>query len=160
MDDIVMTKGQNNVFFPATEADAEKVKKYKLGRGVRLKVTQMSEHNYLFHKKCFALLDLCYDHFAGQVDVGTEYRGKKVVPSKDLFKDEMTILAGYYDAIYSLNGKFRLQAKSWSYNKMTDDDKAKLFSSLINTALKHVYRGNMPEAELRNTVDQILAFDR
>jgi len=160
MQEIVMIKATNSTLLPATEEDAQVLAKYKLGRCIRLKATQMSEHNGLFHQKLILLFRLCYDTFSEQADVGIEYKGQKVQPSFDAFREELTILAGHYTTAYSLNGSFRLHAKSISYAKMGDDEKEKLFSDVINAGLKHVYRMSLSEDQLRQRIDQLLAFDR
>lgn len=153
-------KGAGGAFLPATEEDAEKIKQYRTGAGIRVKTTEMTPHNYEFHKKLFALFKFCYDQFEEMVDAGLEYRGQQVKPSFDRFREEMTILAGHYTAHHSLNGGVRLEAKSLSYAKMKDDEKERVFSSLIDAALRFLYRGQRDEAWLRNMVDQLLHFDR
>lgn len=160
MEDIVMIKGPNNSLHPATEEDAARVAKYKMGQGVRLKSTKVHEHNLKFHQKLIMLFRLCYERFVERADVGVEYKGQQVKPSFDAFREELTILAGHYTVSHSLNGSFRLHAKSISYNNRTDEEKEAIFSDVINAALRHVYQGQMKDAELRNAVDQLLAFDR
>lgn len=160
MQEMVLIKGQNNSLHPATEEDAEKLSSYKIGRGVRLKATQMSEHNTKFHQKLIMLFRLCYDHFAEQAETGLEYKGQVVKPCFDHFREELTILSGHYSVSHSLNGSVRVHATSIAYNNTTDEQKEKIYSDVINAALRHVYRGQRSEESLRNTVEQILAFDR
>lgn len=160
MQEIVMIKGPNNSLHPATEEEGEKLRKYKLGRGVRLKATQMSEHNTKFHRKLFALFQLCYDHFAEQAATGLEYKGQRVKPCFEDFREELVILSGHFRVSHSLNGSTRVHAASLAYINASDNTKEKIYSDVINAALRHVYQSTMPEDKLRNTVDQILAFDR
>lgn len=161
MEEIVVIRGPNNSFHPATESDAEKVAKYKIGQGVTLRSTKVSDHNLLFHRKLILLYKLCYGYFVERGTGGIEYRGQLVKPSFDNFREELTIMAGHYEVHYSM-GKmgYRVHGKSIAYSNMTDDEKERLYSDLINAALKHVYQDDMPEAELRGAVDRILAFDR
>jgi len=158
--EIVVRKGPNNTFMPATDEDAGKVAKYKLGQPVTLRSTKLTEHNYRFHQKIICLYRLCYESFIHYIDVGLEYRGERVQPSFDNFREELTILAGHYEAHHSLNGTVRVRGKSIAYHNMTDEAKEGLFSDLINAALRHVYRGSVSEDEMRSQVEQILAFDR
>lgn len=160
MQEIVVIKGPNNTFYPATEEDAQKMMQYKIGQGVTLRSTKMTEHNLKFHQKIIMLFKLCYDHFADRVDGGLVYRDKLVKPSFDTFREELTVLSGHYEVHHSLRGDFRARATSLAYHNTTDEHKARIFSSVIDAALKHVYQNNMPEEQLRNTVDQILAFDK
>ena len=160
MQEIVMIKGPNNGFFPATEEDAQKMASYKLGQGVTLRSTKMTEHNLKFHQKIIMLFRLCYDHFADRMDGGLVYRDHLVKPSFDTFREELTVLSGHYEVHHSLNGSFRARSTSLAYHNTTDEHKARIFSDVINAALRHVYAGEMPEEQLRNTVDKILAFDK
>lgn len=160
MEEIIVRKGPNNSLHPATEEDAGKISRYKLGAAVKLRSTKMTEHNYKFHQKLIMLFKLCYDHFVERTAKGLEYRGQLVKPSFDTFREELTILAGHYQAVYSLNGKFRVVADSLRYEICSDEKKEKIFSDVINAALKHVYDGSLEEAALRALVEQILEFDR
>lgn len=160
MDEIVMIKGPNNGFYPATEEDAQKMASYKLGRGVRLKATQMSEHNTKFHRKLLALFQLGFDIFTERLDTGTLYQGKLIKPCFEVFRKQLTIQAGHFRPVFNLDGTFELVAESLSYAKATDEQKEKIYSDVISATLSHVYQGKMPEEQLRNTVDQILAFDK
>ena len=159
MQEMVLIKGPNNSLHPATEEDAQKLAKYKIGRGVRLKATQMSEHNTKFHQKIIMLFRLCYERFEEQAEVGLEYRGRIVKPSFDHFREELVILAGHYTVSHSLNGSVRVHATSLAYNNTTDEEKEKIYSDVINAALKHVYQGGLSEDKLRNMVEQIMRFD-
>lgn len=47
--DIVLTKLANGMLAPATEADAEQLKKVKQGAGVRVQLTRI--RNYEYHKR-------------------------------------------------------------------------------------------------------------
>jgi hypothetical protein len=160
MEEIVVFKGVNNSLHPATEEDAAKIAKYKLGSGVRLKSTKMSEHNLKFHQKVIMLFKVCYEAFTEGLDTGVEYRGQKVQPSESTFREQLTVLAGWYNATYNIDGSVRLRAKSIAYNNMSDTEKEKLFSDVINAALRHVYRNVIDETKLRSMVEQLLAFDR
>ena len=159
MEEIVAFKGPNNTLHPATEEDAARIAKYKLGAGVRLKATKMSEHNYKFHQKVIMLFRFCYEAFEERVDTGVEYRGQRVRPSFDTFREQLTVLAGHYDATYSIDGSVRLRAKSIAYSNATDEEKERIFSDVINAALRHVYDSQRDEQWLRGMVDQLLKFD-
>jgi|GEM_PF-2638772 len=159
MEDLVVIKGPNNSLHPATEEDAARIARYKLGQGINVKTTALAAHNLLFHKKMIMLFKLCFDFFSEQVDAGLQYKGQVVKPSFDLFRKELTILSGHYEAHHSLNGTLRVEAKSISFKNRSDEEKEKIFSDVINAALRHVYRSALPEQELRNRVDQLMAFD-
>ncbi|MBC7617479.1 MAG: DUF1367 family protein [Candidatus Saccharibacteria bacterium] len=159
MQEMVLIKGPNNSLHPATEEDAQKLSKFKIGRGVRLKATQMSEHNTKFHRKLLALFQLGFDRFSEQLDTGMEYKGRLIKASFNTFRKQLTIQAGHYDPVFNLDGTFELEACSLSYAKATDEQKAQIYSDVIQASLDHVFEAGMAEDELRGLVDKFLAFD-
>ena len=52
---------QGNGFYPASDHDAEIMKKFKLG--VVLKAEVVQPRNYQFHKKLFSLIKLTFDYY-------------------------------------------------------------------------------------------------
>lgn len=159
MEEIVCIKGPNNSLHPATDEDAETLAHYKLGQGITVRTTRVSAHSLKFHQKLILLLRLCYEKFVDGLDTGIEYKGQMVKPSFDVFRGELVILAGHYTVAHSLNGSVRVFPKSISYKNRSDEEKEKIYSDVINAALRHVYAGTMPEDQLRNTVEQLMAFD-
>ena len=155
----MVIKGPNNSLHPATEEDAARISRYKLGQGVKVKTVSVTAHNLKFHQKLIMLFKLCFDHFSEQADAGLQYKGQVVKPSFDLFRKELTILSGHYVAHHSLNGSLRVEAKSIAFRNLDDDGKERVFSDILNAALRHVYKSAMPEQQLRNMVEQLMAFD-
>ena len=160
MEEITVIKGPNNTLLPATDDDAEAIAHYRLGQGVTVRTTGMSANCLKFHQKTIMLFKLCYDIFCERLDAGAEYKGRKIQPAFEVFRHELTVLSGHYTAVYSLNGSFRLIPKSISYAKCTDEEKEKIYSSVINAALRHVYSQALSEDELRSRIDQLMAFDK
>lgn len=114
--------------------------------------------NYKFHRKIMALFKCCFDHFTELHDWNVQYRGMKVEPSFEMFRKQLTILAGHYDASYDIKGNVRMEAKSLSFASCTEEEAEKIFSDVITAALKHVYKATMTEAQLRKMVDEIIGF--
>ncbi|MBB76592.1 MAG: hypothetical protein CMJ75_18965 [Planctomycetaceae bacterium] len=140
---------------PADEEAAEYVKKMKPGEVYRCEIKR--DANYKFFKKCHALVRLCFDHFC-EVTPPQEYKGMPVEPNYELYRKNMTILAGFYTAHFTMNGDVRLEAKSWSYANMSEEEREKLYSKLIDVALRKVYAYSMTEEELNKMVDEVLHF--
>jgi hypothetical protein len=117
--------------------------------------------NYEFHKKFFALVNYAYEFWEpAPLPDSPEHRWrKKVTPEKnmDRFRKDLTILAGWYDAHYRVNGEVRIEAKSISFAAMDEDEFEKLYSATIDVILKHVCT-QMTEERLRDIVDDILRF--
>ncbi|NTE96726.1 DUF1367 family protein [Agrobacterium tumefaciens] len=141
---------------PDDDDTSEAIKALPLGTVVHGEFTKPA--NYKFFKKLHALVRLTFDRFTEHVDLGQDYKGMKAEPSYDRFRKDMTILAGYYDATYDINGRVRLEAKSWSFGNMSEDEREKMFSALINVSLRKFFGADLTERTLRELVDQVLGF--
>lgn len=115
--------------------------------------------NYKFHRKIMALFKCCFDHFTELHDWNVQYRGMKVEPSFEMFRKQLTILAGHYEASYDIKGNIRLEAKSLSFANCSEEEAERIYSDVIGAALKQVFKFKVSEKQLRNMVDDILHFD-
>lgn len=148
----------SGALIPATEDDAELLTKIKLGQVVKLKLTR--PRNYQFHKKLMALMRIAFDYWTPpEHGEGSALKEKITIERNfDRFRHDITILAGFYDATYRLNGDVRIEAKSISFGSMDEDEFEKLYSACIQVILKKVCT-QYTEAELRKQVeDMILEF--
>lgn len=114
--------------------------------------------NYKFHKKLMALFGICFDYFTDQHDWNVQYKGMKVEPSFDMFRKQLTILAGHYTASYDVRGNVKLEAKSLSFANCSEEEAERVYSDVINASLRQVFKFKISEEQLRKTVDDILAF--
>jgi hypothetical protein len=143
---------------PDTEVDAELLGKIKLGEVVRLSLVR--PRNYKFHKKWFALMTLAFDYFEPpEHGEGSAWCEKlSIEKNLDRFRKDITILAGYYNATYRLNGDVRIEAKSIAFGNMGTTEFEKLYSACIDVILKKVCI-QMTEDQLRKSVeDMVLDF--
>ena len=152
-------KLQGGHLVPASDEDKEVVDKIKTGEIVNLKFTRM--RNYQFFKKWWALVNFAYDYWEPpELPEDPEKKWlKHVTPEKNLdrFRKDLTILAGYHEATYRLNGDTRIEAKSISFSSMSEDEFEKLYSATVDVVLKHVctqFTGEM----LDQVVDQAMSF--
>lgn len=156
MAEFYMRKVQPNLL-EACDEDAERaLQKFKLLQPV--KVSLKRARNYEFHKRYFALLNYAFEFWEPPELPDGKLR-KNVTPEKsfDRFRKDLTILAGYYDAHYRVNGEVRIEAKSISFASMDEDTFEALYSKTIDVILKHVMT-HLDEAMLREAVDEILRF--
>ena len=114
--------------------------------------------NYLFLKKTMCLFRVCFDYFTENHEWNQTYKGIAIEPSFEMFRKNLTILAGHYTATYDIRGDVRLEAKSLSFAKCTEEEAGQIYSDVINAALKQVYSLSMTEDQLRKLVDEILRF--
>lgn len=150
--EIVLAKAANGCLVPVDQQGIEAVAKLKLGQGV--KVTMTRHNNVAFHRKIFALANLAYEAWE---PVEKEHKGVPITKNFDQFREDLTILAGFYETRVRINGDIRYIAKSWSFASMPDEEKDRLFNAIINVILKHVLT-NYTRDDLDNIVEQVLRF--
>lgn len=143
---------------PASDDDAELLSKIKAGEVVKLTLTR--PRNYKFLRKYFALMNLAFDYFEPPAHGEGSALAEKYTIEKNLdrFRKDITILAGYHEMTYRLNGDVRIEAKSISFGSMSEDEFEKLYSACITVILNKVCT-TFTEDELRKAVeDMILGF--
>jgi len=153
------TKFPNASFVPASEDDAELLSKVKVGETVKLTLTR--PRNIKFHRKFMALMRLAFDYWEPpKHGEGSAWADKMPIERDfDRFRYDVTILAGYYEATYRLNGDVRLEAKSVGFGSMSEDNFEKLYSKVIDVIINRVCT-QYSEHELRKQVeDMVLGFD-
>ena len=140
-------------FSPADPDSTEWASKVKLGTAVHADFAKV--RNYGFHKKYFALLNVAYDNWnPGELD------DKYGVPEKNFnqFREDLTILCGYYIMVPRVDGSLRPKAKSISFGSMEAEDFEKLYSTTIDVLLKRIYNSEIDKEELQNIVDSYMSF--
>jgi hypothetical protein len=140
-------------FIPADEQSREWFEKIKPGEVVSCEAKKV--RNYKFHKKYFALLNIGFQNW-NPGEINSRYG----VPEKnfDRFRADLTILAGYYETTIRLDGSVRVEPKSISFAKMTEEDFESLYSRTIDVLIKHVYDAGMTHEEINETVNKYLQF--
>lgn len=144
---------------PASDKDAEILSKFKSGDPVRVKLTR--PRNYEFHKKYFSLLNFAFDYWEPpEADMPTYIAMKNITLNKsfDRFRKDIAILAGFYEASYRMNGEVRLEAKSVSFSKMSEDEFEELYTKTIDVIVQHVLPGQYTGDMLRQTVDMAMGY--
>ena len=138
-------KHPGGFMIPASDLEAEKLTRFKTGEmyEVEIKLTR----NAAFHRKVFAFFNFCFEYWKGDNEFQCEQK------QFDVFRDHLTVLAGYYDSYYGIDGRVRIEAKSISYSNMSQEDFESLYNALINAALKNIFN-TMDE----NTYQQLLGF--
>lgn len=152
MTEILVTKNAGGALSPADQQAAEYLTKLKLGEVVRVKATRMC--NPAFHRKYFALLNFAFDAWE---PVGKEYKGEPVAKNFDQFRNDVTVLAGFYETAITLKGETRLTAKSISFANMSQEEFEQLYSATINVILSRVLT-NYTRDDLDRVVDELLRF--
>ena len=123
---IVKTAGGN--LWPLDDMDAEKLTKFKTGEAYEIEIKKT--RNPQFHRKVFAFFNFCFAHWKGDNEFQDELK------QFDVFRNHLTVLAGYYDTYFNIQGEPRVEAKSLSYGNMSQEDFESLYSALINAAME------------------------
>lgn len=157
MAEVWMVKSPSGSLVPAFEDDLEKLRKIRAGASVRCEISQ--PRNPGFHRRFFALIKFLFDIWSETLPP-MQYKGQEVQPSIDRFRKDLTILAGRYTAHYNIRGECRLEADSISFASMSQEEFEKLYSEIINVALRKVInRPDLDEDSIRRLVDQLMSYD-
>ena len=120
----------NGSLHPINDTEAEKLRKFKTGDGVRCKVTRV--RNYQFLKKWFALVNLAYDYWTP--DENNQVGEKNF----ERFRKDIIILAGFYEQHVRVDGSTRIEPKSISFGSMSEDEFSDLYTKTIDALIRHV----------------------
>jgi len=153
---VYLYKDKNGALYSRDEDSRGYIKRRKAGQV--FKCTLVQEHNYDFHKKLMALFMCVHNNLPDPEPV--KFMGKMITPNQtfDNTRKYLTVMAGYYDVNGYPNGTVRVEAKSLAYAKMTDEEKEKLYSDVIDAALKTLPKEWSSE-KLNQVANEILRFD-
>lgn len=130
----------------------EHVAKLKLGAIIEAEFKQV--RNPAFHRKYFALLRLGFDAWEPAPTGGFELE-----KSFDAFREQVTILAGFGETVYSITGEgFTMRAKSISFAAMDEHEFEKLYSATIDVLLRTTLNRYASREEIDRVVEQVLRF--
>lgn len=129
---VEVIKEAGGVFRPVDDAEYEKTTKFKTGEQytVEIKLTRSPA----FHRKVFAFFGYCFEHWKGDNEFQSESK------QFDVFREHLTVLAGYYDTYTSITGSVRVEAKSLAYSNMTQEDFEQCYIALTNAAMRHIFK--------------------
>lgn len=113
--------------------------------------------NGKFHRKFFALLDVGFD--AWEPDrKHKSYKRKPVEKNREQFREDITIMAGFYEQTFDLKGRMRIRAKSISFANMDDVEFEALYSAICDVLLREVCTRYAGRAELEAVVERVMRF--
>ena len=140
-----MIKHAGGVLIPASDLELEKMNKFKTGEQYEIEIKL--SRNPAFHRKVFAFFNFCFAHWRGDNEFQSESKQFNV------FRNHLTVLAGFYDEHYSIHGAARIEAKSLAYSSMKQEEFEECYNALINAAMKHVFKSSD-----ENTLNQLMNF--
>ena len=128
---IQVIKQSGGSLIPSSDLEADKLAKFKTGEQYEVEIKL--SRNPAFHRKVFAFFNFCFEHWAGD-DMQCEAK------QFDVFRNQLTCLAGFYDELQKIGGGVRIEAKSLSFSSMSQEEFEKCYSGLINAAMKNIFK--------------------
>ncbi|WP_228064884.1 DUF1367 family protein [Muribacter muris] len=131
-----MMKLAGGTFVPAMEMEADALQKFRNGEQYEVEIKQV--RNPAFHRKVFAFFNFCFEHWSADKTQWKYFDERKQF---ETFRKNLTVLAGYKEVTYKLDGSLRVEAQSLSYGNMEQDEFEQCYKALINAALRTVFKG-------------------
>lgn len=162
MADIALVKLPDGTLRGMSERDQVAYAKFKsrlknAEAGEVIEIEAKLPRNPVFHRKFFAMLNLGYEHFETSRKHKT-YKGKPVTKSFESFREEVLILAGFYEQTFTLKGELKLEAKSIKFASMEQPEFEDVYSKVLDVLLEHVFINYKGRAEVDEIVEKIMRF--
>ncbi|HEJ4320032.1 hypothetical protein PIGHUM_04463 [Pigmentiphaga humi] len=156
--DIMLVKTPGGALAPVDAEAREMVDKLKLGQGIQASVRRA--RNVRFHRKGMALFRLAYDVWEPLTPL--EYKGLPVAKDFERFRKDMTILAGFYKAVYNARGEVRLEAESLRFSSMSEERFEEVFNAVLNVVWSRVLKaaGYASVEDVEEVIEELLRFDQ
>lgn len=156
--DIMLVKTPGGALAPVDAEAREMVDKLKLGQGIQASVRRA--RNVRFHRKGMALFRLAYDVWEPLTPL--EYKGLPVAKDFERFRKDMTILAGFYKAVYNARGEVRLEAESLRFSSMSEERFEEVFNAVLNVVWSQVLKaaGYASVEDVEEVIEELLRFDQ
>jgi len=123
--------------------------------GVVVEVEAVEVRNNQFFRKWFALLNIGFDNWE---PIPTKIDGMVVEKNFERYRHDVIILCGFYNRVFRLDGSMRIEPKSVSFAKMSEETFQDLYSKTIDVLLKNVYNNKIDAEELERIVQKYLDF--
>ena len=74
----------------------------------------------------------------------------------------MTILAGFYKAVYNARGEVRLEAESLRFSSMSEERFEEVFNAVLNVVWSRVLKaaGYASVEDVEEVIEELLRFDQ
>lgn len=142
-------------FTPRSEFDWEQIAKIKIGAQCTMEIKE--QRNPHFHNMVMSLLRFGYQQWDAGADVSGQYR------DFDVFRDEVTILAGFYTVYFSmLDQRLHYKAESISYGNMSQQRFEAYFTAIKRVIWREIFakQATYTEQDFENVVAQLMNYDR
>lgn len=113
--------------------------------------------NWKYHRRFFALLQLGFDSWEPDRK-RKSYKGREVSKNFDQFREDITILAGYYVQTFDLKGRMTLKAQSISFASMDDLEFERVYSDVVDVLLREVCKNYKDREEIDRVINKLIGF--
>ena len=139
---------------PMDDECSAQLQRIRNGSVVRADYKEM--RNGKFFRKYWALLDVAFDLVSDKVSP-MQHNGLPVRMCKDQFRKDVTVLAGYYEPIFALDGSVQLKAKSLQWSKMSEEEFHKLYHDTLDVILQKLLTEKF-QTDIEDMVERVLSF--
>lgn len=126
----------------------------KVPFGKPVNATVRLPRNGKFHRKFFAMLNVAYSNHDWP-DIDSQFG--KVRTSFEMFREYVTVKAGFYEADLTPQGHIRARAKSISFGKMDDEEFERLYSGVLDVILQE-FLTNWTTGDMDHAVNVMLGY--
>lgn len=151
MVELLLRKVAANTLIADDEATVELLAKIKMGETMAAEARL--PRNYRFLKKFMSLVRLAFDYWSWPE--GVKFRGVEVMPNFERFRSDLLVLSGHYIATYNARGEVRLEGKSISFAKATEEEFGQFYESVLTKVIQHI-GDRISRKEVEATVEQSL----
>lgn len=147
---------RGNYLVPVDDEAEQLLTSLKTGQGVKLKAERVN--NLKFHRRLFALLNFAFEIWEPSA---TEVLGQPVTKNFNVFRKDLVVLAGFYDAHYSPDGSVRLEPHSLSFKACEDQKRAEVYKAILGVVWERVLRHanfDSPE-EVDAVISHLIGFE-
>lgn len=150
------TKTTSGSLAPADSETVAYLATLKFGQGVRAEVKRARDIQK--HRRMFALFNFAFDLWDTPQ---LEYEGQQVAKNFDRFRKDVTILAGFYDAVTNLRGEVRLEAKSLAFHNMGEEEFQKAYKAVLGVVWDRILKakGYSSPEKVDEIVQELLRFE-
>ena len=123
---------QSGKLVPCTQDDKDKIA--KMPSGEPFQIEWKRQRNPKFHRKFMALIQFAWEHKPERMD--NNYQKSKNFD--DNFRKDIIKKAGYFTCHTNFKGVKEYNAKSISFEKMSEDDFEELYSACIDVIIEYM----------------------
>ncbi len=138
---INLKKIQGGVFVAADDHEEEKAKNFANNEIYEAEIKLYK--NPTFHSKMFVFFAFCFDHWKATENL--EFMDES--GQREVFRKNLTCIAGFYNEYFNLKGEVRIEAKSLAYGNMEEDEFRQCYKAIVNASLRTIFKGCSDETE-------------